>query len=879
MKSLKIRMCLIVALLFVFIAALGAFAGLTASADRNVTVSGSSAFNTAGNAQVWAHRVENKDSEGNDDPWYYTMFVFSSDDDAVNYRRNLAYKWFYNPGDVDDTLRNEPKKGDDGKWHFGSEATEIDYDASVTPEVGANGHWFVGETDTDIVAYHQVMAEKQDGYFRMEIGFEKLNFQKFTLTFETQQYNLTKDKKTTNYIIFLPVAAAEGATPQKVYALVTDDGDIAEKEAKDIDVTGLTELDADRLVITLCEEEGLQSDQFGVKIFNAANEEANAEPTVFQKGVFGNVGKMFATYSSSSTNPVIPLSFKADLPEDSEDKVCMALYSLNGQSFALNRNSKGETVSTGTTITEETASDGSTHYVGGQVNDVTPPVLCLEKGLTYIKSGSEISLSVTAVDVLVQTPTLVTGYFMLNNEQLADVNFNPDDPEAEKLFKTVTGDMDHYIYPHVNSYLPISDDYGAGSPYGEDLSPVAAVKIYLKLTDTTASNGQSTYVFMDWFVDEQYKLNIDGKNYIAVAEDNVGATFNYDGAEVPDGEGATKNMTWEELVADYQQKVDKAAFDLRAGADDFYLPSLEYLISDNATQYKDMTYSIYYITGGSWSQNTVKAYNQLSIDLDKAGEYIFTVYANDGNSNKMWYNVEKDGNTERVEFDADEIQDMFKDEDNEGLHDRLPWFTFTAGIAEISVEDPGEQDTAYVGATYTAKSFEIEGLSTTATYTLYRFEKEMYRADNGEYLTYEKFMETKEQLFEDYQYFTNIPALSSLEDGSKEYDEFGSYAWNASARSFIPQDENSFYLIRCKVTSSLSGDQSVSAYMGISASATPPAIVGEDTWLQDNMTSIILLSIAGAALIGILLLVLIKPKEKGDIDEQYAAEVAKSKKK
>ena len=96
----------------------------------------------------------------------------------------------------------------------------------------------------------------------------------------------------------------------------------------------------------------------------------------------------------------------------------------------------------------------------------------------------------------------------------------------------------------------------------------------------------------------------------------------------------------------------------------------------------------------------------------------------------------------------------------------------------------------------------------------------------------------------------------------------------------MPQDGNSFYLIRCKVTSSLQGDRSVSAFMGISASATPAAIKGEDTWLQDNMASIILLTIAGAAVIGIVLLLVIKPKNKGDIDVQYAEEVsAKSSKK
>lgn len=875
MKTVRVRMCLIAALLFVLAAALGMFMGIKASAERPVTVSGSSAFTTSANAQVWAHRVEKTDEEGNDESEYYTMFAFSADDDAVNYRRNLAYKWFYNAGDVDDTLRNEPKEGENGKWYFGDRSTEIDYDSSVTPEVGANGNWYVGETDTGIKAYHQDKAVMATGYFGMEIGFEEINFEKFTVTFETQQYNLTKDKKTTNYIIFMP-AETEG----KVCAVITDDGELAAKSAEEISASekvpfsALTPLDPDHIVITLSDKETASPDEFKVNIFNAVEE--GAEPSVYQNGEFKNVGKMYASYSASSTTPVIPLAFKADLadtPEEVHGRVRMVLYELNGQSFLLSSTS-GHSISDA-----QTDSDGTVYYTGGQVNDNVAPVLCLDKGITYIKNGEELSFSYTPVDVLVQTPSKSMAYFMLDNSQADPGNsgFEPENPEAERLFVTVSSELDQYIYPHATSYLPTADNYAAANPYDEEnLKPVAAVKIYLKMTDTTGTGGQSTYVFMDWFVEEEYLITVNGCNYIAVAEDKQGATYNYDGATVKDETGAEKTLSWEEIIADYQAKVDEAAKNVCAGKDDFYLPSVENLVSDNATLYKDMSFSIYYIANGTWSQNNNKAYNQLSIDLNAAGEYKFTVYAHDGSSNPMWYL--KDG--EKVEFETGDIQTWYKDEDGEGLRDVFPWFTFRAGIAEISVDDPGEQDTAYVGSSYTAKAFDVEGLSTTSTYTLYRFEKELYREAHGEYLSYEKFMNEKEQLFEEYDYFTNIPAASSLEEGSEDYEEFYKYQWNASSRSFVPQDENTFYLIRCTVTSSLQGNESKSGYMGISVSATPASIKGEDTWLKDNMTSIVLLCIAGAALVGIVLLLVIRPKDKGDVDVQYEAEVAaKSKKK
>lgn len=868
MKSLKLKLCLIAALAAILFASLGAFVSLNAFAERNVTITRASAFNAAGNAQVWAHKVEKATEPGADDiedNWFYSMFVFTADDDAINYRRNLAYKWFYNSADCDDYKINTPVDGGNGKWSIGGEDTDIDYDPSVTPEVDpATGNWKIGETVTDIKAVTEENAAPATGYFRMKMGFEELNFEKFTVTFETQQYNMTEDKKTVNYIIFIPGTSAAG-TADKVYAVITSDKELAEKNAADIPTSGLTAIKYDNIVISMSEEGGLANGEFSVKVYSEDENLAGA-PTVMQEGKFENVGRMYAEYSTSSTTPVTPISFKAKLPEGATSRVRMPLYELNGQSFILNRTSDGAARDTNVKITKETIDD-TEYYSGGQINDDVPPVLCLTSGLTFVKKGGELNLSVKAIDVIVASPTVVTGYFILSDAQAKDTSFNPENPTDKALFRTVTSDMDQYVIPHGDSYLPVAvTDYE--EDFFKDLTPCAAVKVYVKLTDTSSTGGQSAYVMMDWFVEDAYKIHVNNHDYIAVAEDKKGASYKYEDT----------SADWTQLVKAYQKKVDEAAADLRAGADDFYLPSFESLVSDNADSYKDMSYSIYYMADGSWSQNTNRSFNQLYIDLTAAGEYKFTVYAQDSASNKMWYHdADKD---EDVEFSVDEIQTMYADEDDEGLRDKLPWFIFSAGVADISVKDPGEQDTAYVGQTYTADSFEIEGVSTTAVYTLYRFENDIYFADHGKYLSYEQFMQDKEQLFEDYDYLTRIPALSELDSGSDEYEQFSKYEWNSSSRSFVPQDGTSFYLIRCKVTSSLQGDRSVSAFMGISASATPAAIKGEDTWLQDNMASIILLTIAGAAVIGIVLLLVIKPKNKGDIDVQYAEEVsAKSSKK
>lgn len=838
MKSLKVKICLIVALAVTAIVTLGIFLGNVAFANRYVTLSGTSIFNTSGNAQVWAHAVDT-DAEGNTiEEWgnyyFYTMFTFEKNGDAVQYRRNLAYRWYFNVNDVDDYL----------------DADKEDGDVENEPE----------DNETE-----KLPGAKGEGYFYMELGFEEANFQKFVIAFEAQQFSMTKDEKTTNYVIFVPTLDDDGNA--KVYAVITDDKDVAEAKVEDIEVSGLVMLDIDHITIQLGECEHGVSGEYDVTVSNVGGETA-------QTGKFANVGKMYAKYVSSSTKPVIPLSFKAEFDEDEDGnlpegqtRARMALYELNGQSFLLNRNADGEIVSTSRAITQHNDSDGSVHYTGGQVNDTQPPVLCLDAGISFVKENSELTFSYTAVDVLTQSPSTVTGFFMLTDKQHDDENFDPDNFEAKRLFKTVTSDEDVYIYPHANHYVPTTGDYVEGA-FGEKLNPKAAIKIYLKLTDTSSTGGQSTYVFLDWFVEEEYKLTINGHDYIAVATDEEGATFNYGESE----------EDWNKLIAEYQAKVDEAAKDLRAGSDeDFYLPSLETLVSDNATAYKDMTFSIYYMVNGSTSSNAGRSSSQLYIDLTTDGDYIFTVYALDATNNSMWY-IDEDG--ERVEFVAGDIWKMYDDVDEEGLKEKLPWFTFSAGISDISVEDPGEQSTAYYGVSYTASSFEVEGISTKTTYTLYRFNQSAYaEANGGKVLSYQEFMDSKKELFEEHrEYFTNIVAQSELDANSEEYDQFYAYAWNPSSRSFIPQEANAFYLIQCEVTSTrFPTREAVRAYMGIAASATPAEIKGEDTWVQDNMVSIILLSIAAAAFIGIIILIFIKPKDKGDIDVQYEQEVAKKK--
>ena len=800
MKSKRLKLCSIFALAVVLVIALGSLIGVNvAKADRSVTVTGSSIFYTTGNAEVWAHEVPATEGEEGATSSYYSMFVLKSDSDSVNYRKNLAHNWFYNS-------------------NFNAAADE-------------------GEDNEEV----KTLA-KAEGYFNMEIGFEltdgKIPFDKYIVTFESQEFSQTKDGKTANYVIFYPNTDKTG-----VYAVISDD---IKAELPQNPVS----LGYDNIKIEFSKSE--VGGEYTVTVSSAAG---SAE------GVFKNVGSTYAKYSSSSTTPVTPLSFKAEFAEGIKDYAKMAIYNLNGQSFAL-------------TGTRE--SDG--HRTGGTVNDTVAPVLCLDKGVSFVQLGSEISFRYTVIDVLASSPSLTTSYFMLTKEQAANGEFNAEDYTNEELFRKVTDSDDQKMIPHVRHYIPASTDI-AGTKFGTELEAKALVKVCLKLTDTTSSGGVSDYVMLDWFVDDEYTVTVNGQKYVAVAKDTEGVSYKY--VNDVDKASDVDSTEWDNLVKEYQAAVAEASKDLLAGSKNyFYLPSAESLLKDNATKYADMTFSIYY-NNGSQQQQSNKAANALSINISKAGRYVFTIFAADAASNQMYYY--KDG--EKVEFATGDIWNMFKEEEDSDFEDTrkyLPWFYFDVEASEISIEEPEEQDTAYVGSSYSPDSFDINGVSYKTTYSLYLFNNKEYANDHdGVALTYTEFMERKAELLkgsESRKWFTYIYATNELTEGTEEYEKYNDYAWNNSSPNFVPQDDNAFYLIECKVTSTEGGTQEAVAYMGIAAAPKVDPLKGEDTWVQDNMVSIILLCIAGLALVGIVLVVVIKPKEKGDLDEVPVEEPKKKNK-
>lgn len=808
MKALKLRLISVIALSVAFVACLGAYFGVgfrKASADRTVTVGSTNIFSVSSldEAEVWSHKIAGADA-ANDE--YYTMLVVKATDGAINYKKHLAYNWYYN---------DSPK-----------------------PEEGKED-----EPATFV---------KREGKFNMELGFElsesaTLGFEKFYIAFESQQYFQTEDNKTTNYIVFVPTA-----DKKKVNVIITD-----EKDADNwVVAENAVSLDVDKIKI---EFTGRDKDVYSVKV-SSGSEAVTGE--------FKNVGGNYARYSSSTTTPVTPLSFSAKYPEAAEGEEAdvdvssyakMVLYSINGQNFKL---------------TSTPAEEGG-HYVSGTVNDDTAPVLCLNKGISFIEEGGEISFDYQVIDVLASSPNTTTHYFMLTNEQAnKSGSFNANDYSEGSPFRKVKSDEAQLMIPHVKHYVPAVADYDTSVFDDEDFKVTAAVKVYLELQDTASSGGIKTQILMDWYVESKYLVKVTNSavtnEYIAIAKDKIGAAFAY----VDDG------SDWNAITENYQKAVNGAAEDLKAGSKNyFYLPSAEGLLSDNVTKYSDLNYSIFYTTDGkSFQSSTGKSASNLSINLTKRGHYVFTVLATDAAGNGMYYYekdadgniVDENGKPKRVQIDASSsnIQKMF--EDKEDLYSYLPWFEFDVQASELSIEDPEDQNTAYVGSEYNIESFDINGSAYETKYTLYRFKSEKFFEKFGYAITYREFMDKKADLKREHRdWFETIKPINKMNTDDEEYEVFSPYAWDDSVRKFTPQDANAFYLVECVVTSTEGAGRTETAYMGISSSNKVRPIKGDNTWFKDNLTSVILLGIAGASLVGIILLLVIKPKDKGDLDEVY----------
>ena len=293
---------------------------------------------------------------------------------------------------------------------------------------------------------------------------------------------------------------------------------------------------------------------------------------------------------------------------------------------------------------------------------------------------------------------------------------------------------------------------------------------------------------------------------------------------IPDDDdiyGQYRTLVENAAKKEYDVGDTKEEHSIRLG-DTYNIPSLENLVTDNLYPYSDLTYTVYYRTPSNSSSTT-----SLKFTVSEVGDYKFYVVFKNPSGKEM----DKDS---FIKDDGSSEEDVFGD---------LAYAVFTFTIkddAPISVEVPETQGAGYVNTKYVASGFEILSGS-NVKYTLY------YNADVNAKADAEGWVEV------------------NTENGFTE-SEIETIAYDGKY-TFTPIKVGA-YKIKCEVSSGTSSSaRYVDGETVISVREEPTVVKPDNHWFKNNLWSVIFLGVGTLSLIGIIVLLFIKPKEETETDE------------
>ena len=263
--------------------------------------------------------------------------------------------------------------------------------------------------------------------------------------------------------------------------------------------------------------------------------------------------------------------------------------------------------------------------------------------------------------------------------------------------------------------------------------------------------------------------------------------------------------------------------------DKITIPSMRGLVSDDYTSYDNLSHTVYYRTPSSSTGST----DGWTITLSDVGTYQFYVVFKDEAGNAMekddFYKVEDDGTVTKGSYYG---------------------YVFTFSVeddAPIYVYAPASQSAGYLNTQYTFSAFTVEASGYTPTYKLL-------------------FSQTKDGEYKEIIKASSLPSDKDKYTGEDfTYDEIKDFAYDGKL-TFTPVKKG-FYKVVCTVSSTktVRFDSAESQIVEISKK---PTVVKPDThWLQNNVWSVVFLSIGTLCLIGIVILLFIKPKEETNENE------------
>ncbi len=262
------------------------------------------------------------------------------------------------------------------------------------------------------------------------------------------------------------------------------------------------------------------------------------------------------------------------------------------------------------------------------------------------------------------------------------------------------------------------------------------------------------------------------------------------------------------------------------------LPSMRDLVYDEYTPYDELDLSLVYSNDTVSSSTT----SSMKFKITTAGDYEYYAIFTDNSGNAM----------EAKDF---RVQD--EDDENVYVGGKYKDYIFKFAIednAPISIEKSEAEGVGFKGIKYKASKFKIQAEGCKTTYTLYYNEKVGAEKDDAGWIV--------------------IPAAAKITSESYK-DNYGNTYESVKAvgydgvLTFVPTKYGS-YMIECVATSDYT-TRTGSDYTILSVdevNSNPTFVEVPNYWLRDNVWSVVFLSVGTLCLIGIIVLLFIKPKDE-----------------
>ncbi len=313
----------------------------------------------------------------------------------------------------------------------------------------------------------------------------------------------------------------------------------------------------------------------------------------------------------------------------------------------------------------------------------------------------------------------------------------------------------------------------------------------------------------------------------------------------------------EEIITNYEEYKQDAennpATYISIG-DNFYYPSVEDIIDSKYFDVSSLSLSLCYasITNSDFVSTTNKYF-----EITSMGKYCYFILPTDSCGNGFVYDQDFKDTYELKE-------DGWYDQSDNLI---VPVFRFEVIDNSPPEVTAGFESKAYIGKDYKVTSITINASSYTADYQLYFMTVEdfnEYYQTNGKFFNRDSFKNGDELDTEAYntelERLVSLGKLSEVKNVSElQSGEEVSDAFNTSTLTFKPK--KGYYYLVCSVNSENGMSDYVITY-AINATYKTSSAVFEAEWWRHNWKSVTYLGISGLSLVGILLLLFVKPKKK-----------------